>query len=183
MSRFVTRFSVAAALAAGVSMVASPVFAAQLPAVPAPAAPVVYNATADSGAVQNRYRGWSPYGRSYYRHRGGVSGGDVLAGVLVLGGIAAIASAASNANNRDRDYYRDREYRNRDDNYRYRESQPQYPDRYQDGYDQGYRDGRDTGNAGDGYYRGSSNDDRQWSNEDYARARDAQDPSFAYGSN
>lgn len=33
--------------------------------------------------------------RPYHRHRHGVSGGDVLAGILILGTIAAVASAAS----------------------------------------------------------------------------------------
>ncbi len=49
------------------------------------------------------------------RHHGnGISAGDVFAGVLILGGIAAIAGAASND-------------RNRDDDYRYREP---YPDQH-----------------------------------------------------
>lgn len=178
MSRFAYRFSLAAALAATVSMVATPAFAAPLPAIAAPAAPLVYNATAHDGAVQNRYRGWSQYGRYHNRHRGGIDGGDVLAGVLVLGGIAAIASAASNSN-RDRDYRDDNRYRN-DDSYRYRDNRPQAQDRYQDGYDRGYRDGQEAGN-GDPGYRGSSADDGQWNDDAYARARDAQDPSFAYG--
>lgn len=61
-------------------------------------------------------RGWR---RGWRRHRG-VDAGDVLAGVLVLGGIAAIASAASNNNKRrDRDVViverdRDRDYDRRD---------------------------------------------------------------------
>lgn len=43
-------------------------------------------------------RGWDGWGGGHYhRHRGGVDGGDVLAGILILGGIAAIASAASKA--------------------------------------------------------------------------------------
>ncbi len=48
-----------------------------------------------------RYRRWGR--RGWRRHRRGVRGGDVLAGVLVLGGIAAIASAASNNRRRDRE--------------------------------------------------------------------------------
>ena len=176
MSRFASRFSVGAALAATLSMVASPVFAAQLPTPVAPVAPVVHSATSDDGSVQNRYRGWSQYGRYHKRHRGGIDGGDVLAGVLVLGGIAAIASAASNSKNRDT--YRDRDYRYRNnDDYRYRDNRRDSQDRYQDKYDQGYRDGRD----GDSGYRGSSALDGQWNDDAYARARDAQDPSFAYG--
>ena len=39
----------------------------------------------------------------HYRHRrGGVDAGDVIAGVLILGGIAAIADAASKNNRRER---------------------------------------------------------------------------------
>jgi len=38
-----------------------------------------------------------------HRDRDGISAGDVIAGALIIGGIAAVASAASK-NNRDRDY-------------------------------------------------------------------------------
>ena len=41
------------------------------------------------------------------RDRDGISVGDVIAGAVIIGGIAAIASASSN-NNRDRDYRYDR---------------------------------------------------------------------------
>ena len=69
--------------------------------------------------------------RHYHRDRG-IDAGDVIAGVLIIGGIAAVASAATK-NNRDRqrtrypdrypdyrgDYrYPDRDYRTRDDRYR-----------------------------------------------------------------
>ncbi len=47
-----------------------------------------------------------------HRDRGGISAGDVIAGALVIGGIAAIASAAGNSN-------RNRDYDNRDGDYRY----------------------------------------------------------------
>ena len=47
-----------------------------------------------------------------YRRNRGVDAGDVIAGVLVLGTIAAIAGAASSNRNRDRDRrYRTRDYR------------------------------------------------------------------------
>lgn len=60
--------------------------------------------------------GWG--GRGWHRDRG-IDGGDVLAGILIIGGIAAIASAASNANrNRERTIPRDN--RPQDDDYRYR---------------------------------------------------------------
>lgn len=51
---------------------------------------------------------------SYGRHdRNGISAGDVIAGALIIGGIAAVASAASKDRGYDRDYrdYRDGDYR------------------------------------------------------------------------
>lgn len=80
-------------------------------AVPAMAAPVSggssaphYSTLADLGWGQSdeqasqwrggwRNRGWRGRNR-------GIDGGDILAGALIIGGIAAIASAASNPNNR-----------------------------------------------------------------------------------
>lgn len=62
-------------------------------------------------------------------HRGdGIDAGDIIAGALIIGGIAAIASAAGN----DRDY--DRDYRD------------------------GWRDDRNDWRYGDRYNRGSSRD-------------------------
>lgn len=46
--------------------------------------------------------------RDHDRDRGGISAGDVIAGALIIGGIAAIASAGRN---NDRGYYRDSDYR------------------------------------------------------------------------
>ncbi len=51
------------------------------------------------------HRNWGGWGG--HRHRDRVDTGDVLAGILILGGIAAVASAAGNANKnkgRDTDY-------------------------------------------------------------------------------
>lgn len=49
-------------------------------------------------------------------HRGGIDGGDVIAGALVIGGIAAIAAAAGNNNRFDDDSYGRRDnWRGRDD--------------------------------------------------------------------
>lgn len=45
------------------------------------------------------------------RHDKGIDAGDVIAGALVIGGIAAIASAASNDGRNDRRYYDRRGYR------------------------------------------------------------------------
>jgi hypothetical protein len=116
---------------ASLSMVAAPASAAQLPVTPAVqtqsvSADVFGSAPANADAVWSDeavttdwfgYRGFGRYGR--YRHRNRVDAGDVIAGVLIIGGIAAIASAASNNNNRNRrsrdvDYRRDREVRSDD---------------------------------------------------------------------
>jgi hypothetical protein len=52
------------------------------------------------------------------RHDDGIDAGDVIAGALIIGGIAAVAAAASNGDRYDRDYrYRDRNYRGYRDNY------------------------------------------------------------------
>lgn len=80
----------------------------------------VYDAEAQTTEWRGR-RGWGRGGwgrRGWRGHRRGVRAGDVLAGVAILGGIAAIASAANNRR-RDRDvvivdrdnrYERDREW-------------------------------------------------------------------------
>ncbi len=59
--------------------------------------------------ARDRWGGWG--GR---HHHDGIDAGDVIAGVLILGGIAAIASAASNSNKAKQQ--REREYRYPDDN-------------------------------------------------------------------
>ena len=48
-------------------------------------------------------RGWGGWGGHRHHHRGGIDAGDVIAGVLILGGIAAVASAASKAKTERRD--------------------------------------------------------------------------------
>ena len=111
------RLSTAAALAAALAMGAAPASAAEMPRVAHPAAVDVWDGDASS------VEGWGYRGYRGYHSRNHVRTGDVVAGVVVLGTIAAIASAA---NNRDR--YRDRagdyrypsgDYRGRD--YRYDE--------------------------------------------------------------
>lgn len=47
------------------------------------------------------------FAQSRHHDRDGISAGDVIAGALIIGGIAAIASAASK---NDRGYYRDDDY-------------------------------------------------------------------------
>lgn len=102
-----------AIIAAGatVSLAAMPAAAAEL-SVSTQRSTVAPAASYDIGeetAQRHRYRGHRGY-RGYrgYRGRNGVDAGDVIAGVVILGGIAAIASAASK--NRDQDRYRDRRY-------------------------------------------------------------------------
>ncbi len=70
--------------------------------------------------------------RDYY-DRGGISAGEVIAGALIIGGIAAVASASSN-NGRNRDYGRD--------------------------YDRGYDRNYDRGNGGYDRQYGYDNNDR-----------------------
>lgn len=109
MSTLVSRAGTALAAAAALAMTASPVMA----------------------------RDWYGGGRHWHK-RDRIDAGDVLAGVLVIGGIAAIASAASNASKarRDADY--------------------RYPERRDDNG----RDYRD--------YRGSErNDSRDYGNRDH----------------
>ncbi|WP_231735461.1 hypothetical protein [Novosphingobium sp. CCH12-A3] len=69
--------------------------------------------------------GWG--GRGWHRDRGGVDGGDVLAGLLIIGGIAAIATAASKAEKKRNS--------GEDDGYRYRPEDDQrdvQPDDWRD---------------------------------------------------
>ncbi len=63
-------------------------------------------------------RDWGGGWGGRYRHHDRIDGGDVLAGILIIGGIAAIASAASKASKQQRDY--------REPEPRYREDAPRY---------------------------------------------------------
>ena len=78
------RLSATAAFAAAVSLVATPVAALDLPRSGPTEVRVGYDADAESVAHGRR---WG--------HRDRVDAGDIIAGVLILGGIAAVASAAS----------------------------------------------------------------------------------------
>lgn len=109
-----TRFAAIAGMAAALSMAATPAVAAEHSANTGSAGfpfatPVVFDKDAMNA---DRYRRW--------HRRNRVDAGDVLAGVLILGGIAAVASAASKADRRERDY-RYRDYRYPDRPYDYRE--------------------------------------------------------------
>lgn len=111
----INRFTALGGMMAALSMAVSPASAAELPN----AAPIVASGIATPGVFDedslkaDRHRYWRYRGR---HHHHGIDAGDVLAGVLIIGGIAAIANAASNSE-RDR-RYRERDVRYRDD-YRY----------------------------------------------------------------
>ena len=79
--------------------------------------------------------------RHWRHHDRGINGGDVLAGVLILGGIAAVAAAANNSNSK-----RDREAQD----YRYPETR--YPS------DDQYRDWRAERDADTGYVQGAESE-------------------------
>jgi|SRR5690606_26643360 len=103
------KFAAATAVAAAFSLLAVPAAAVELPK------PVAAKAFDGDGwdAERSRRRGWD---RGRYRHRGGIDAGDVVAGVLVIGAIAAIAGAAKNRSERYEDRYPP------EDDYRYRTS-------------------------------------------------------------
>jgi hypothetical protein len=92
------RISATAACLAAFSLLTSPAAALDLP-LPGPAqVRPGYDAAAEQ--VENRRRG-----SHRYRHRdNGIDAGDVIAGVLILGGIAAIASAASQSRDQPEPY-------------------------------------------------------------------------------
>ncbi len=120
-NKLARKFSSATAVAAAFSMLAAPAAAAGLPR---PGAVQVYDAAAGDA---HQYG----YGRGrHHHHDNDIDAGDVLAGVLILGGIAAIASAASN--DRDDDY-RGGDYRYPEDaRYRTPEPQPRFEGRGMD---------------------------------------------------
>lgn len=106
MARLLSRFASTAALLAALSMTVTPASAAVLPHSSA-ASP--HYGSGQAGGIGLEAAHHSDY-RHYRRHRGGIDTGDLIAGVLVIGGIAAIASAASR-NRREAD---DRDYRGPD---------------------------------------------------------------------
>lgn len=120
-----TRFSALAASSALIFTGFSPAMAAPIhlgmaSATPIDASLLGWNAESDKAEGRRGYRGHRGYGghrgyRGYGRHRNRIDGGDILAGVLIIGGIAAIAGAASK-NNRDR-RYEDRDYRSENRRY------------------------------------------------------------------
>ncbi|GGD90644.1 hypothetical protein GCM10011515_07880 [Tsuneonella deserti] len=101
------RFANAAAIAAVASMTAAPLAAADFPRTSVPTASGIYG----TNAVNAQDHRW--------HRRDRVDAGDVVAGVLVLGTIAAIASAATRDNRRG-DYRYPERYPYPDDRYDYR---------------------------------------------------------------
>ncbi|MDC0887128.1 hypothetical protein OAS19_05000 [Altererythrobacter sp.] len=100
-----TKISTLAAATAAISLLATPVAAAELPVSVERStyAEPGYDTAADQADRYRRYR--------HRRYRNRVDAGDVIAGVAILGTIAAIASASSR-NKRDR--YDNRRYPQRD---------------------------------------------------------------------
>ena len=115
--------SAALCLAAASSMIIAPASAAEI-ATNVPVTSIPEAQQWDSNAVNaDRYRRYRPHyrGRHYRRNRG-IDAGDVLAGVLIVGGIAVLADAVLN-NDRDDRYRRDDvRYRERTDDRRYNDS-------------------------------------------------------------
>ena len=122
------RFAAASALAAAFSLAATPVAAAELPAAAQQGLGAPHAVTPYDGDAENAQR----HSWRRYRGRDRVDAGAVLAGVLILGGIAALASAAS---------------KNRNERYRYPDTYPDERQRYR--YDEGRLDGRGLDRAVD----------------------------------
>lgn len=85
------------------------------------AAALALAASFSMAATPAMARGWGGGWGGHYRNHDRVDGGDILAGILIIGGIAAIASAASKANRQSRDQRDYREPLPRD-----REEAPRY---------------------------------------------------------
>lgn len=114
------RFASAAALAATASMVAAPLAASELPQAGAPTAFVPPSVLGTNAVNANDHRRW--------RHHDGVDAGDVVAGVAVVGVIAALASAVSKQSERDRARTQGYPYPDRPYDYRANPSDPHYDD-------------------------------------------------------
>lgn len=108
MTRF-ARLAAAPAMLAALSLTASPTLAAELPGSASRsgmAAEIAWDVSEGQTFEQYRTYRHDRYDRRYdrYRGRGGVDAGDILTGVLILGGIAAVASAATRGNERQTRY-------------------------------------------------------------------------------
>ena len=97
MASIRSRFSIAAAVVAVSAMTAAPLAAAELPVL-TPAAPGAYDSHVGDAFGHRRWR----------RHSGDhIRTGDAVAGVAILGVLAAIASSASSNDQREREVYRE----------------------------------------------------------------------------
>lgn len=122
--------AMAAPMASG-AVIATPVDAALLGWSP-------QGETVEGWRSDRNYRGYRGY-RGHRRHGNGIDGGDILAGILVIGGIAAIASAASKNQNDRR--YQERDYPSQNQSYDDRATDNRYDSRYEDSrYDRGTGD-------------------------------------------
>ena len=86
---------VSSASLAGLGLLATPAAAVPLPLPQGQGAPLAYDSHAEDGFGYRHHR---------WRHRDRINGGDVVAGILVLGAIAAIADAASDDSRREPAY-------------------------------------------------------------------------------
>lgn len=115
------KLSAASALVAALSLAATPAAAVDLPAAASHTAVDIAPAWSPAGetAANHRWRG--------YRRHNRVDAGDVVAGVLIIGGIAAIANAANRERYRDGDWrypdnrYPDNRYPGAPEDWRYRD--------------------------------------------------------------
>lgn len=76
------------------------------------------------------------WGGGWGRHHDRIDAGDIFAGVLILGGIAAIASAASSSNKAKRERQRNEDYRYPDQSYPQRDSSTGYGNDNRPSYDE-----------------------------------------------
>lgn len=115
-----TKFLTAPAVLAAVSLVATPAGAVGWPVHGSTPMEATGDAASHYGPYVGLGGGWGWGGGYRSRHRRGSSAGDILAGVLILGTIAAVASAASKAQQR----------RSYPDRYPYPDSYPRPYPRY-----------------------------------------------------
>lgn len=101
-----TRVFAAPAALAALALVATPAAAVPMPGLPSTSQPNVSRYGPVLHIGWGGGRSWDHrWGGRHHRHRDRTTAGDVLAGVLILGTIAAVASAAARANDRRHDTY------------------------------------------------------------------------------
>ncbi len=117
-----SQFAGAAAMAAALSMAATPAAALDMPTHAASVNADAQVLPVDAGEANQwrRHRDYRPYRHHRNRNRG-IDAGDVVAGVVVLGALAAILGSSNNSRDRDHDRRqrvryddpRDRDYESR----------------------------------------------------------------------